>query len=498
MEWKNKLYYGDNLDVLRRHVSDESVDLIYLDPPFNSNVDYSALFSEQNGTRAAAQIKAFEDTWRWDRAAEAAFRETVEAGGSVSQALQAFHTFPGENDMLAYLAMMAPRLVELRRVLKSTGSIYLHCDPTAGAYLRILMDAVFGYGNFRNEIIWYYYNKIHDRRKKLFPKANDIVLFYVKDVDSDFTFTQLKEMRDTPVRQLARKKVDGRMVNVKGPDGKCVYRVKEDRTLDNVWRIPCLQPASRESLGYKTQKKETLLERIINASSNEGDVILDPFCGCGTTIAAAQKLGRRWIGIDITHLAIGLIKHRLLDTFGDDIKEKYQTIGEPVALPDAETLANEDPYQFQWWALGLVGARRTEGKKGADKGIDGRLLFHDEAKGSKTKQVIFSVKAGHTNPAHVRDLRGVLEREKTDNAVIGVLITMQEPTAQMRAEAATGEYYDSPWGTRHPKLQILTVVELLEGKGIDMPPIRQVNKTFKKAPRAKGKKVENESFPLNE
>ncbi|MCX7022612.1 MAG: DNA methyltransferase [bacterium] len=490
MEWKNTLYYGDNLDVLKRYVADESVDVIYLDPPFNSNATYHILFDERNGSQAAAQIKAFEDTWRWDQAAARAYQETVEAGGQVSRAMQAFRQFLGDSNMLAYMAMIAPRLVELRRVLKPTGSLYLHCDPCAGAYLRILMDAVFGYGNFRNEIIWYYYNKIHDRRKKLFPKANDIVLFYVKDVDSDFTFTQLKEMRDTPVRQLARKKVDGRMVNVKGPDGKCVYRVKEDRTLDNVWRIPCLQPASREMLGYPTQKPEALLERIIEASSNEGDVVLDPFCGCGTTVAVAERLNRRWIGIDITHLAITLIRHRLGE------QAAYEVVGEPTSLPDAETLAAEDPYQFQWWALGLVGARPVEQKKGADKGIDGRLYFHDEGERGKTKQVILSVKAGHTNVAHIRDLRGVVDHEKAE---IGVLITMQEPTGPMRAEAATGGFYTSPgWGRDYPKLQILTVAELLEGKGIDMPPIRQVNKTFKKAPRAKGKKVENESLPFDE
>ncbi len=210
--------------------------------------------------------------------------------------------------------------------------------------------------------------------------------------------------------------------------------------------------------------------------------MLDPFCGCGTTIAAAQHLKRRWIGIDITHLAITLIKHRLRDTFGD--QAQYKVIGEPVSVPDAETLAQQDPYQFQWWALGLVGARPVEQKKGADKGIDGRLYFHDEAD-SKTKQVILSVKAGHTSVAHVRDLRGVVDREKAE---IGVLITMQEPTAAMRSEAAGAGFYPSPvWGKGYPRLQILTIADLLAGKGIDMPPLRQVSATFKKAPKAKGK-----------
>jgi SAM-dependent methyltransferase len=243
---------------------------------------------------------------------------------------------------------------------------------------------------------------------------------------------------------------------------------------------------SAERLGYPTQKPEALLERIISASSNEGDLVLDPFCGCGTTIAVAQRLNRQWIGIDITHLAITLMKHRLRDAFGEEIAKTYQTIGEPTSLPDAETLAAEDPYQFQWWALGLVGARPVEQKKGSDKGIDGRLYFHDEVEGGKTKQVILSVKAGNTNVAHLRDLRGVVEREQAE---IGVLITMQEPTQPMRAEAAGAGFYHSPgWNKDYPKLQILTVAELLEGKGIDMPPLGQVNRTFKKAPSAAAKR----------
>ena len=249
-------------------------------------------------------------------------------------------------------------------------------------------------------------------------------------------------------------------------------------------------PSAKARLGYPTQKPDELLDEIIQSSSNEGDLVLDPFCGCGTTIAVAQRLNRRWIGIDITHLAITLIKHRLRDTFGD--QATYEVIGEPVSLPDAKALAESDPYQFQWWALGLVGARPVEQKKGSDKGIDGRIYFHDEAKGGKTKQVLLSVKAGHTNVAHVRDLRGVIEREKAE---IGVLITMQEPTQPMRTETASAEFYVSPWG-KHPRLQVLTIADLLTGQGIDMPPLRQVNATFKKAPKAKGDEAQTRELPL--
>ncbi len=535
-DWKNTLYYGDNLDVLRRHVADESVDLIYLDPPFNSNATYNVLFAERNGSQAAAQIKAFEDTWRWDSSAARAYQEVVEGGGKVSQAMQAFRTFLGENDMLAYLAMMAPRLTELSRVLKSTGSIYLHCDPTASHYLKMLMDAVFGPENFRNEISWRRSNpKSHV--KVNFPNCRDVILRYSRSGET--TFNMIYESHDpeyvrkaykyadsngqyrllpllnpnddrpnltyeflgvTRVWRWTRERMeqayrDGVVVQLKPgavPQYKKYLADSKGRTITDDWG-DIEQASGKEALGYPTQKPEAVLERIIKASSNKGDLVLDPFCGCGTTVAVAQRLKRRWIGIDITHIAVTLMKHRLRDAFGDRITKTYQSIGEPTSVPDAETLAAEDPYQFQWWALGLVGARPVEQKKGSDKGIDGRLYFHDEVEGRKTKQVIFSVKAGNTNVAHVRDLSGVLEREKAE---IGVLITMQEPTQPMRTEAAAGGFYKSQgWGGNYPRLQILTVAELLGGCRIAMPPIRQVSKTFKKASRAKGKKDKTAPLP---
>ena len=515
----NALYYGDNLDVLRRHVKDETVDLIYLDPPFNSKATYNVLFGEQNGSKAAAQIKAFEDTWRWDQAAAEAYQEVVEAGGKVSQAMQAFRMFLGDNDMLAYLAMMAPRLVELRRVLKPTGSIYLHCDPTASHYLKMLMDAIFEPRNFMSEVVWFY--RRWTAKANNYQHSHDTILFFAKDCAKVRCHPPEIPSRSAEAGRTGRGWNSNTYV---GPDGqrrrqllitdRALYEqaVLEGRVdpadWDNivdmahrktvaapdVFEIPIINPMAKERLGYPTQKPEALLERIIKASSNEGDLVLDPFCGCGTTVAVAQRLKRRWIGIDITHLAIGLMRHRLRDAFGD--QAVYQVIGEPVSLPDARTLAEQDPYQFQWWGLGLVGARPIEQKKGADKGIDGRLYFHDEAKGGKTKQVILSVKAGHTSVAHVRDLRGVMEREQAE---IGVLLTMQEPTKPMRTEAAGAGFYHSPgWNKDYPKLQILTVEELLAGRGIDMPPLRQVSTTFKKAPRAKGDEAQTIALPLEQ
>ena len=496
---ENVLYYGDNLDILRRHIADESVDLIYLDPPFNSKATYNVLFAEQNGSRAAAQIKAFEDTWRWDEAAAKTYHEAVEAGGKVSQALQAFRLFLGDSNLLAYLAMMAPRLVELRRVLKPTGSIHLHCDPTASHYLKLLMDAVFGPAMFCNEIIWRR-SQTRSSISRIYKRAHDVLFFYSRSPDYRFNM-QYRRLSDASLALYTKKDdkgfhrlvplvVSGRRGGETGkawrgidpntcgrsgshwvtihakleeydrqglivwptkPGGlpQLKYYLEDNQGVPatDLWDdIELIQPSALEALGYPTQKPEALLDRIIQASSNEGDTVLDPFCGCGTTIAVAERLKRHWIGVDITHLAITLMKHRLRDTFGDQVQ--YRVIGEPVSLPDAETLAAEDPYQFQFWALGLVGARPTEQKKGSDQGIDGRLYFHDEGEGGKTKQVILQVKAGHTNVAHVRDLRGVVEREQAE---IGVLITMQEPTQPMRAEAAGAGFYHSPgWNKDWP------------------------------------------------
>ncbi|NIM05508.1 MAG: site-specific DNA-methyltransferase [Armatimonadetes bacterium] len=562
---ENFLYYGDNLEILRGYIGSESVDLVYLDPPFNSNATYNVLYKEKNGTASAAQIKAFGDTWQWDQGAARACEEVIEAGGPVSQVMQAFRTFLGKNDMLAYLAMMAPRLIELRRVLKPTGSIYLHCDPTASHYLKLLMDAVFGAANFRNEIIWRRSNA-HNKLSMQFGPIHDVLLFYSRS--NSFYFnpdtrpymhgyikewfrgadergayrlnmltgpgvrtgtsgmpwrgfnptengrhwaipSSLREfLPDNGNGMTSQEQLDelyrkGLIVFPKKSGGQPLYKqhVGAGVPYQDIWAY---QPYTRgtlygteegidedvkwlereqERLGYQTQKPEGLLERVVRTSSNEGDVVLDPFCGCGTTVAATQKLNRHWIGIDITHIAITLIRHRLQSAFGQDIADTYHVIGEPVCLTDAKALAASDPYQFQYWALGLVGARPAEIKKGADKGIDGRIYFHDEVEGGGTKQIIISVKAGHTSVAHLRDLRGVLERE---NAQIGILISMKSATSHMRKEAATAGFYESPWG-KHPRLQILTIPQLLAGKIIDCPPLKHTDRTFKKAPRARAR-----------
>lgn len=473
-----KLFYGDNLDVLRRHVKDETVDLVYLDPPFNSAKDYNVLFAEHDGTRSAAQIKAFKDTWEWDEPAARAYHEVVEGGGKISETMQAFRLVVGQSDMLAYLSMMAPRLIELHRVMKRTASIYLHCDTVASHYLKILMDAIFRPAHFRNEVVWRY--RRWPTKARRFQRMHDVLLFYTKSEAR--TFHELygyESLAESTLKTYGTKKQKAdfssghRKPGVEDEDSK-------GPQLSDVWEIGVIAPMSKERLGYPTQKPEKLLERVIRASSNPGDLVLDPFCGCGTAVAVAQRLGRNWVGIDVTHLAINLIRRRMKDSFGIDVGE---VLGEPVSLPDAEALAELNPYQFQWWALGLVGARPVVQKKGADRGIDGRLYFHDEPRGdAATKQIIFSVKGGATGAADVRDLRGTLEREKAE---IGVMITLQTPTRPMLKEAASAGFYRSPgWSRDYPRLQIITVEQLLEGTSIDYPPADQVNITYRKAPPA--------------
>ena len=459
--------------------------------------------------------------------------------------MRAFRTLLGGSDMLAYLAMMAPRLVELRRVLNDTGSIYLHCDPTASHYLKLLMDAIFGASMFKNEIIWKRSDAHSDGKQGSthYGRIHDVLLYYSKSENPKFN-TLYTPLPDSTQERWYRhiEEGTGRRYNkgdVTGPggaskgnphyewkgvtrywryklsrmeeleaEGRLVYSksgmVYQKRYLDeskgvsiqDLWDdIAMLRGIHQNSerLGYPTQKPEALLERILGSSSNEGDVVLDPFCGCGTTVQVAQKLNRRWIGIDVTHLAIGLIKTRLDDSYGHDIRKTYEVIGEPTDVEGAAQLAEENKYQFQYWALGLCGARPTEGiKKGADRGIDGRLYFHDDRSGD-SKQIIFSVKGGHNiGVSEVRDLIGVLQREKAE---IGVYISFEEPTGPMKREAAEAGFYTSSDGTKYPRLQLITIRGLLEGTQYLQRPLHVREVTFKKAPRSRPEAATN--FTLN-
>lgn len=534
---QNTLFYGDNLTILRDHIPNEAIDLVYLDPPFNSNRSYNVLFKDESGRESEAQITAFDDTWHWNMATEHTYNELVTYWpGQVGSMIGALRQSIGINQMMAYLVMMAARLVELHRVLKPTGSLYLHCDPTASHYLKIVMDAIFDIKNFQNEISWKRTTTKSDFRQgaKNWPRIRDVILHYAKDIDRQTVFNQpfatysdeyleskyrsvdstgrrymldnltapgagsrghpqYEFMGVTRYWRYGREKMEqllaeGRIIQ---PRPGAVPRYK--RYLDEVkgiaigdtWDdISAINSMAQERLGYPTQKPLALLERIIQASSNPGDWVLDPFCGCGTSIAAAQKLGRRWIGIDITHLSIALQKYRLEAMFPGI---QFKVMGEPEDLGAARQLAHDDRYQFQWWALSLVKAKPLgtgddkSGKKGADRGIDGVINFIDDPTG-KPKRVLVQVKSGKVKSGDIRDLRGTVEREQ---AAIGVFITLEPKTSEMIKEAATAGFYHSPgWSQDYPKIQILTIDELLQGAEIKMPPAYG---TFKQAQKVEEK-----------
>lgn len=466
----NILYYGDNLDILRTYIEDNSIDLIYLDPPFNSKRNYNILFSEENGSKSSSQIRAFDDTWNWGEQTERTFVEIREqCSPKLVEMLKSFVDFIGRNDITAYLTMMAIRLVELHRVLKSSGSIYLHCDPTASHYLKILMDIIFE-GNFRNEIVWCY--DTGGRAKTHFPKKHDTILLYTKTSKFKFNYDEVAMKRDVSTMHepvLVDENGIKYQRNIKF--GK-EYRYYLDKgVLPNDWwtDLQAINPAAKERLGYPTQKPIALLERIIQASSNEDSIVLDPFCGCGTTIDAAEKLNRRWIGIDITHIAINLIKYRLRNRHHLEENIDYKVIGEPKDLSSSKVLANQDRYQFEWWALGLIQAKPYQDKKrGADTGIDGISYFQDDIKATDLKSIIVQVKSGKVSVKDIRELNTVVDNKK---GVIGVLITLQPPTKPMITESASKGFYNYKITNKnYSKIQILTIEELLNGKKIDCPP----------------------------
>lgn len=529
----NSLYYGDNLAVLRESIADESVDLIYLDPPFNSSASYNVLFKSPSGEVSQAQIEAFEDTWHWNESAERAFDEVVTGPHSdASILLKAIRSALGENDMMAYLAMMAVRLIELHRTLKPTGSLYLHCDPSASHYLKILMDGIFGAERFMNEIVWQRTNVHND--SKTWSRVSDTIFFYTKtnnftwnkpiaphseehvaskysNVDSNgrrFTLSDMASPAPRPnmmyewkgfafppngwrysKETMKRLDDEGRVWYPRTKAGEFDFnkRPRLIRFLDEmagtvmgtIWTdIPPLNSQAQERLGYPTQKPLALLERIISASSNEGDLILDPFCGCGTTIHAAQKLTRQWVGIDVTHLAISLVERRLKEAFPGIV---YEVHGVPKDIAGARDLAERDKYEFQKWITATIGAQPYKGgKKGMDRGIDGYLHFRDADK--KPQFAIVSVKGGeNVTSGMVRDLKGTMDREK---ASLGLFLTLIAPTREMEKEAASAGFYKTG-GMKVPKLQILTAAQILDNRRPQVP--FGFTEGFKKAEEEKQK-----------
>lgn len=510
----NKLYYGDNLDVLRASIASESVDLIYLDPPFNSNASYNVLFKAPSGAQSQAQIEAFDDTWHWNESAERAFDEVLTGGHSdAAIMLKAMRSALGENDVMAYLAMMAVRLIELHRVLKPTGSLYLHCDPTASHYLKILLDSVFHPGNFHNELIWKRSTAHSDTKqgRRQYGRLHDVILFYTKGsewawnpiytpydetyVKSHYskveagtgrryrlgdltaarpggdTLYEWKGVRPYSGRYWAYSKqkmeefeVNGRLVYTRTgmPEYKRYLDEMPGVPLQDMWAdIDPINSQAQERLRYPTQKPVAFLERILSASSNEGHVVLDPFCGCGTTVHAAQKLNRQWIGIDVTHLAIALIERRLKEAFPGIA---YDVHGVPKDADAARDLAERDKHEFQKWIVATIGGQPYKGgKKGMDRGIDGYLHFRDED--NKPQLAVISVKGGGIKSGDIRDLKGTMERE---GAALGVFLTLKEPTREMEREAASAGLYASG-GKKFAKLQILTAAEVIDGTRPQVP-----------------------------
>jgi site-specific DNA-methyltransferase (adenine-specific) len=547
--------YGDNLSVLRESIADESIDLIYLDPPFNSNASYNVLFKAPSGEQSQAQIEAFEDTWHWNESAERAFDEVVTGPHSDASIMLKAMRSAGENNMMAYLAMMTVRLIELHRVLKPTGSLYLHCDPTASHYLKLLLDGIFDPRNFRSEVIWKRSSAHSDAKqgRKLHGHIHDVIFFYTKGADwtwndvfapydesyvgrdyrlkdeetgrqfrrGDLTAArpggdteydwrvkkpegandrwsadlddehrkpkpgwEYKAVRPYTGRYWAYSKENMRQFAEEGRlrhtfDGMPEYKRYLDEMpgvpLQDLWTdITPIIAGTRERLGYPTQKPVALLERIISASSNEGNVVLDPFCGCGTTVHAAQKLNRRWIGIDITHLAIALIERRLKEAFPGIV---YDVHGVPKDFAGARDLAERDKHEFQKWITATIGAQPYKGgKKGMDRGIDGYLHFRDADK--KPQFALVSVKDGENiNSAMIRDLKGTMDREK---AALGLFLTLNKPSREMTKEAVAAGFYETG-GMKVPRLQVLTAADILEGKRPQVP--FGFSEGFKKAAR---------------
>jgi DNA modification methylase len=539
----NALYFGDNLHVLRRYVSADSVDLIYLDPPFNSNASYSVLFKTPAGVRSRAQVDAFKDTWTWGLRAETALLEIEERRPDIFAFLDSLIGFVGKTDMMAYVVMMSVRLIEMRRVLKPTGTLYLHCDPTAGHYLRIVLDCIFGSANFRSEIVWRR-SASHNKLSKQYGPIHDTILFYSKSENfvfhpghTPYTRSYMEKMfRQADARgryryneltgQGIRMQESGRPwrgwdptgrgrhwaipASLRGeistanevmtlhqqldllyergwivfsPDGRPVYKQyagsgvfyqdmwayqpgtegifdasKEAIDADVKWL-----DSEEERLGYPTQKPLGLLNRIISTSSNAGDLVLDPFCGCGTAVHAAQLLGRRWIGIDITHVAIQIIEDRLKAAFPGKI---YEVKGRPTDPDGARELAKRDKYQFQFWAVSMVSGqpRGGEERKGADHGIDGELFFKLGSK--RNGRAVISVKGGKdVNPEKVRELIGTRVIHGADAAV---LICVDEPTEEMKKAAVSDGVLDTEFG-RFERCQIVSAERLFDRRPLDLP-----------------------------
>ncbi len=532
----NQLYYGDNLTIMR-NMPNACVDLIYLDPPFNSQRNYNLIYKTLTGQPVPEQEEAFCDAWEMDPEKEQMARNmpVVLREYGADENLVLFwsawidalrHTQPR---LLAYLIYMSYRLFEMRRILKPTGSIYLHCDSNASHYIKVIMDGIFGHANFRNEIIWQRYSrpKGSQHKSRRFGWSTDTILFYTKSDNYQFHADRIRipltneeiEERYThrdqngpyysgPILRAASMGARPNLVYeykgyTPGPAGWRMTREQLEKLdangdlmwtssgtprrkvrptevpghqVNNLWTdIGAIGSQAHERLGYPTQKPVALLERIIQASSNEGDVVFDPFCGCGTAVYASHLLKRKWIGCDIAILSVQIVRDVLYKWYGLVDGVNYEINGVPLSVEAANDLFSRDPHQFQHWAVELAGGF-VSAKYSGDLGIDGRIYF--EARNTLSSMVL-SVKGGKLAPAYMRELHGVMERE--ESALMGGMICLQPPTKGMISEAASAgtiTYH----GKEYPKLQIRTIEELLAGKGFDTPSQVQTLNWIKQIP----------------
>lgn len=529
----NKLYYGDNLDVLRQFIKDESVDLCYIDPPFNSKRNYNQIYNNI-GTEDRAQAQAFMDTWTWDDHAIQCRDEIISNKNNVQTTqsialITSFEKVLGKGSLYAYLVAMTARIAEIHRTLRPTGSFYLHCDDVADSYLRLICDSLFVArgGEFQNELVWKRTSAHSDSKR--YGRSSDRIHYFTKS--GKFTMnTQYQPYDQAYVDSHYRKKdVNGRLYRTDnltafGLSGggysyewngvakvwRCPKEKMQElhdqgrihytrtggaefiRYLDEMPGVPAqdiwtdiavINSQANEAMGYPTQKPEALLERIISASSNEGDVILDAFCGCGTTLAVAEKLKRSWIGIDITYQSVSLILKRLKDAHGQEALDNVELHGVPRDLEAVDALIHKKDdrvrKEFEKWAVLTYSDNRAiiNEKKGADKGIDG-IAYTRKSK-DEILPVILSVKSGRIGRKEMGELRGTVERE---GAACGIMIMRHEPTKPMLAEAKEAGQFKPEYHTAFDRLQIVTVQDILDGKRMSLPLIEEVTK---KAQRTK-------------
>jgi DNA modification methylase len=535
------------------------VDLVYLDPPFNSKAQYNVLYETPDNARETAQRTAFRDTWTWETEAQHCYDQCVQAGGRIAPLMRALKQALRTSDTMAYLAMMAARLILIHQVLKPTGSLYLHCDPVASHYLKIILDAIFGPTNYRTEISWRRTSSHNDAKqgRKQFGNVRDVIFFY--SVTDEWTWNQkyIPYSDSYLESEYRHRSEDGNYKETDvtaakpGGDTSYIWRVKRNAgkkfrwvpDFDNEYLVPKtgweylevrpyrgrywayskdnlrrfwedgvlihrstgmprlmqfaeempgvplqndwqdIPPAPKsEALGYPTQKPLALLRRIIETSSNPGDVMLDPFCGCGTSVHAAAELGRTWIGIDVSYYAVRLIRRRLKAKFGADYEVPIEGI--PADFASAEALASRDPYGFQQWAVHELGCQLWgDGKRGADGGIDGEMYFYG-GPGREAGRMLVQVKGGKKSTvAQVREFKAVLDDEQAD---LGIFFCRGDTTPDMRSFAAGAGFYHI--GNRSiPRLQLVTLGTWYSGQRPSLP--IPISITIPKDKSLKAKKI---------